>query len=101
MKAEPSKDLLSVGIEGEHLVIRIGVACLTSTIPLADTWPVNDEGEPYKIVNTQQFLQDLIRELGRENEQGATLLHLALDQTATEVTEQGYDSVERPDGNSD
>jgi len=96
MKEEPSQDLLSVGIEGDHLVIRIGIECLTSAIPLADTWPINDEGEPYKIVNNQQFLQDLIRELERENEQGATLLHLALDQAATAVTEQGYESVEMP-----
>lgn len=97
MNVEPAQETLSITIEGDQLVVRVGVKCLLNAIPLADTWPVNDEGESCKIVNTQQFLQDLISELERENEQGATVLHLALDQAATEVTEQGYESVEMPD----
>lgn len=101
MNVEPAQETLSIAIEGDQLVIRVGVECLLNAIPLADTWPVNYEGEPYKIVNNPQFLQDLISELERENEQGANLLHLALDQAATEVTEQGYESVEIPDESSD
>ncbi|MGH8351582.1 MAG: hypothetical protein ACRES5_34290 [Pseudomonas sp.] len=101
MNVEPTQETLSIAIECDQLVIRVGIECLLNALPLADTWPLNYEGEPYRIVDNQQFLQDLICELERENAQGATLLHLALDQAATEVTEQGYESVEMPEESSD
>lgn len=97
MNVEPSQQTLVIAIEGDQLVIRVGVDCLLQAIPLADTWPTNNAGEPCKITDRDQFLKDLICELDRENEQGATVLHLAIDEAATEVTEQGYESVELPD----
>lgn len=90
---EKTQETLSIAIEDEQLVIRIGVECLLNAIPLAGTWPINSDGSPVEILDREQFLKDLICELERENEQGANVLHLAIDQAATEVTEQGYESV--------
>lgn len=90
---EKSQETLSIAIEDDQLVIRVGVECLLNAIPLADTWPMNSDGSPVAILDKEQFLKDLISELERENERGENVLHLAIDQAATEVTEQGYESV--------
>lgn len=90
---EKTQEGLSIAIEDDQLVIRVGVECLLNAIPLANTWPMNSDGSPVEILDKEQFLKDLIGELERENELGETPIHLALDQAATEVTEQGYESV--------
>lgn len=97
MSIESSQQHLTASIEGEQLVVRAGVEYLLNIIPFTDTWPTNSAGDPCKIKDKEQFLKDLICELGRENEQGATLIHLAIDEAAAEVTEQGYESVELPE----
>ncbi|SEI17067.1 hypothetical protein [Pseudomonas asplenii] len=97
IQISPSQDALSIGVEGDHLVIRIGVDCLCNITETADTWPArNEEGDPCKILDRQQFIQDLVNELGRDDEQGATSIHLAFDQAAQDVLESGSESVELP-----
>ena len=90
---DKTQETLSIAIEDDQLVIRVGVECLLNAIPLAGTWPMNGDGSPVEILDKEQFLKDLISELERENELGENVLHLAIDQAATEVTEQGYESV--------
>lgn len=94
---ENTDKILEAAIEDDQLVIRIGVRCLVRGITAADTWPITVEGDPAKIVDQDQFLQDLIAELMREDEQGATSVHLAIDAAAEQVFEQGYESVEMPE----
>jgi hypothetical protein len=94
---EPSQEALSVSIEGDHLVIRIGIDCLCNITEMAVTWPAkNEDGEPCKIIDRKQFLKQLAGELEREDEQGATPIHLAFDQAALGVMESGSEAVELP-----
>lgn len=98
MSVEPAKEPLSIGIEDDRLVIRIGVECLCRSIEMADTWPSkNEDGDPCKIVDQAQFLKDLVGELELDDEQGATSIHLMLDQAALGVAEGGSEAVEFPD----
>ena len=92
-----TQDALAIAIEGDHLVIRIGVDCICNITEMADTWPARDEdGTACKILDRKQFLQDLINELERDDEQGATSIHLAFDQAALGVMESGSEAVEAP-----
>jgi hypothetical protein len=64
---------------------------------MADTWPAkNEDGEPCKILDRAQFLKELVGELERDDEQGATSIHLAFDQAALGVMESGSEAVELP-----
>ena len=97
MNVQPAQEALSIGIEGDHLVIRIGVDCLCNITEMADTWPArNEDGEPCKILDRAQFLKELVGELERDDEQGATSIHLAFDQAALGVMESGSEAVELP-----
>jgi hypothetical protein len=97
MNVEAAQEALSIGIEGDHLVIRIGVDCLCNITEMSDTWPAkNEDGEPCKIIDRQQFLKELVGELERDDEHGATSIHLAFDQAALGVMESGSEAVELP-----
>ncbi|WP_433588238.1 hypothetical protein [Pseudomonas koreensis] len=92
-----TQDALSIGIEGDHLVIRIGVDCLCNITEMSDTWPARDEdGTACKILDRKQFLKELVGELERDDEQGATSIHLAFDEAALGVMESGSEAVELP-----
>ena len=92
-----TQDALEIAIEGDHLVIRIGIDHLCNITETADTWPAkNEDGDPCKITNREQFLNELVAELERDDEQGATSIHLALDQAALGVMESGSEAVELP-----
>lgn len=92
-----TQESLSIAVEGDHLVIRIGVDCLCNITEMSDTWPARDEdGTACKILDRKQFLLELVKELERDDEQGATAIHLAFDQAALGVMESGSDTVELP-----
>ncbi|WP_286974969.1 hypothetical protein [Pseudomonas sp.] len=98
MNAEPAQDALTISVEGDHLVIRIGVDHLCDITEMADTWPAkNEDGDPCKIIDRVQFIKDLVGELERDDDQGATSIHLAFDQAALGVAEGGSEAVEFPD----
>ncbi|NWD49052.1 hypothetical protein [Pseudomonas gingeri] len=97
IQISPSQDALTIAVEGDHLVIRIGVDCLCNITETSDTWPARDEeGAACKILDRRQFLHELVAELERDDEQGATSIHLAFDEAATGVMESGSESVELP-----
>lgn len=91
--ADPDEPL-DVQVVGGQLVISIGLDLLLQTIVLKHSWPVNEKGEPLKVIDREQFVQDIILELTREYEDGPTLLHRAFDQAAVNMLAKGTSSVE-------
>lgn len=79
------------------LVITIGLDALIDITTAQPEWPSKDDGEPYKVVDRELFIKDFIKELQREEEDGATILHRAFDQSAINLFEDGSYSVEMDD----
>jgi hypothetical protein len=91
----PELILPSVTVEGDELVIRITLDTLCHAVTMGDQWPVQFNGESgATIVDRPLFVKELMGELQRENEQGATPLHFLFDEAALAVIEAGTESVE-------
>lgn len=91
----PDVILPSVAVEGAEVVIRIDVDTLCHAVTMADNWPTDDKGESCAtIVDRPLFVKELMNELQRENEQGATPLHFLFDEAALAAIETGSEAVE-------
>lgn len=91
----PDLILPSAAVEGDELVIRIDVDTLCHAVTMADNWPTDYKGESCAtIVNRALFVKELMNELQRENEQGATPLHFLFDEAALAAIEAGSEAVE-------
>lgn len=82
-------------VEGDELVIRIGV----DTLLLATQHcPLLTDDETYKplfsITNADQLAADVARELNEEEEDGTTPLHRVLDQAMFDAMEKGSEAFE-------
>lgn len=79
-------------IEGQQLVIRIGIDTLAYSAehcPRLYDYDKHD-GPPYcKVVNKEELAMDVIHELEREQEDGTTPLHLLLDQAIIDAMDGG------------
>lgn len=71
---------LEVDIEDGRLVISIGVDTLLVAARGGDTWPDDEE---FAVTNVDGFADDIRHELVGEEEDGTTLVHIAID-TAVE-----------------
>jgi hypothetical protein len=84
---------LSVKVEDDELVIRIGV----DTLAWAGERCPDLEDERYepmfRIVNATEFANDVLHELKKEEEDGTTLVHLMLDKAIVSAIEQGSAAV--------
>lgn len=69
---------LAVGIEGNRLVISIGINALMTAVKGGDDWPDAE----YRIVNADMFAADIATGLEQEEEDGTTDIHLAIDKAA-------------------
>ena len=85
---------IEITLEDDGLVIRMGTEMLFHAVQAADTWPMDGNGIPAKILDKELFLQEFIAQLQCDDETGATVLHYAFDKAATEVMESGSESVE-------
>lgn len=84
-----------VAVEGDSLVIRITTECLLHAVTISDRWPMNYQGEPgATITDPVLFVEEIIAELTREDEQGANALHHLLDEAAENALEAGSQAVE-------
>lgn len=84
-----------VAVEGDSLVIRITTECLLHAVTISDRWPTNYRGEPEAtITDPVLFVEEIIAELTREDEQGANALHHLLDEAAENALEAGSQAVE-------
>lgn len=84
-----------VAVEGDELVIRITLDTLCHAVTMADNWPTHGDGTSMAtIIDRPLFVKELINELQRDNEQGATPLHFLFDDAALALIEAGTESVE-------
>ncbi|NKF30446.1 hypothetical protein HER21_28670 [Pseudomonas sp. BGM005] len=91
----PELSLPAVAVEGDELVIRVTLDTLCHAVTMADNWPTNERGESIAtIVDRELFVKEFMVELQRDNEQGATPLHLLFDDMALELIERGTESIE-------
>ena len=90
----PLQQPLSVEVETDELVIRIGKEVLAYAAQRSDLFnpfdpAQNDYVQKYKVINLSEFVEDVRRELRREEEDGSTLLTDLLDKVFLRVLEQG------------
>jgi hypothetical protein len=76
-----------VAIEADQIVIRVPVLAVPHAAMIAFD---NAYGEHrYEVEDGPAFAAELVTELGREEEDGTTLVHLMLDKAATRALENG------------
>ncbi|MBS9758481.1 hypothetical protein JR044_31290 [Pseudomonas aeruginosa] len=91
----PDLNMPTAAVEGDELVIRITLDCLCHAVTMADNWPTDYAGNSAAtIVDRPLFIKELIGQLQRENEQGATPLHFLFDEAALAVIDAGSEAVE-------
>lgn len=93
--SNPNPTLPTCAVEGDELVMRITLDALCHAVTFGDNWPTQDNGlSGATITDRDLFVKEIIRELERENEQGATPLHFLLDNAALAAIEAGSEAVE-------
>lgn len=93
-QGEPALVLPRVAVEGDELVIRITTDTLLHAVSMSDHWPVDGQGQSLvTVTNRALFVQEIADQLQRENEQGATPVHLLFDEAAEEALEAGSEAV--------
>jgi hypothetical protein len=92
MKPIEESSPLTVRIEGEDLVIRIGIPLLAHALQGAPNWD-----QSFLITDWESFTKDMIRELEDEEEDGTTPVHRMLDAAALGAIEGGSEHVEEID----
>lgn len=90
----PADQPLSCKLEGEELVIRIGIDTLSYAFNESDyNNPWNEESSDFErmsqVENSLQFAKDVVHELNDEGEDGSTLLTSLIDKACEEACEQG------------
>lgn len=92
--------VLKVSIEDGEVVIRIGIDTLKVA---AEACPELEEclGSGYvvapSITDIDLFAAEVVRELGREAEDGTTPVHILLDAAFVAAAEQGAEGIEFPE----
>lgn len=86
--------LPTVAVEGDQLVIRITTECLVHAVTCSSQWPVDEAGSPIGINNGPLFIQEIIQELQREDEQGTNNLHRMFDEAALDALNNGSQAVD-------
>jgi hypothetical protein len=81
-----------VAIEADQIVIRVPILAVPHAAGVAFD---NAYGEHnYKVTDAAVFAGELVTELGREEEDGTTLIHLMLDKAVTRALENGAQGVD-------
>lgn len=95
MNVEAKDRTLEVTTTDDQLVITIGLDALVNILSSQPEWPLmGEDQEPCKVLDHQQFIKDVVCELQREEEDGTTLLHRALDRAAIDAIENGSEAVD-------
>lgn len=85
------KHPLTVSIEKDELVIRIGVATLKFAVEAGPRF--EEEEDAPKIIDAAVFAKDVLHELLDEDEEGSTRVHALLDDAAWAAVENGSEGV--------
>jgi len=95
---------LSAKIEGDELVIRIGIGTLAWAAEFEGRepfWDFNEERNKFvqlwKITDDLGWAEDVCREINREEEDGSSPLTNLLDKASEEALDQGSLSVWSPE----
>ncbi len=97
LRAPPLVDLemkpLVVAVEGDHLVIRVGVGTLATAVKYDPQMQVYDEGlddffSP-EVLDETVWANEVSHALSQEEEDGTTLVHRMLDKAAAQALENG------------
>lgn len=80
---------LKVDFDGEHLSIVIGKNVLIHAMSIEKRY-----GGEFNIVNEDLFLNDIVKELSYEEEDGTTVVHEMLDKAINSAIENGSYGVE-------
>ncbi len=81
-----------VSVEGNELVIRIGIATLAFAAENCDLFAEypNNSFAPYKkVADASALAHDVVAELNREEEDGTTPVHLLIDHAIFDAYENG------------
>lgn len=84
--------VLSVGLEDDQLVIRIGIATLAFALTAAD--------EPLRVVDARLAAEEIVRVLTDEEEDGTTPVHRLLDKAGLAAWENGGEGFAEVDGDA-
>lgn len=90
MAKRKSKAPLTIKIEGNELVVRIGVDTLAFAVAAGDYF---QDGN-LKVTDAARFANDVVYELVREEEDGSNMLHALFDKAAEMACENGSEFVE-------
>jgi hypothetical protein len=90
---------LEVKIENDELVIHIGISTLCASVrncSVIDEAVMNADGDESSVVIYDEtvFATGIISALGREEEDGSTLIHRMLDNAAESAIESGCEGIE-------
>lgn len=89
-----SKDTgLTVSVENDELVIRIGISALCFAVQHADQNIGDDGATNLRIKDEKAFAEDIVRELDDEDEEGQTVVHFLFDAAAEKAIENGSEHV--------
>lgn len=89
---------LTVELVDGRLVISIGVDALMAAVRGSRPWEEQEEdGRGYAISDVDGFADDILRELEHEEEDGTTLVHIAIDAAIARALDQGSLNIDYGD----
>lgn len=96
-KIKPIDECVSVAIEGDQLVIRMGINYVQHAgetyVDFVGETSNGDEINTLQVTDARVFCQEIVKELQEEQEDGTTLVHIALDEAIRNAMENGCEGV--------
>lgn len=92
-KGRPSDQPLVVRIEGQHLVVRIGIATLKFCSHAEEGGPLP---EGVRVIHGRMWVKDVLRALLHEAEDGTNLINYALDRGIERACDDGSVALHFP-----
>lgn len=86
--------LLDVVMTDDRVEISIGQKHLLQFLRDSDQWPTHDSGRPLKVLDKDEFIEELCEMLMQESENGETLIHKVFTEAAVQVFESGSETIE-------
>lgn len=80
------------------LLISIGIETLGHAVELKPGYSKSDGSSAVTITNIDQFAAAVALELESEEEDGTTLVHIALDEAADQAIENGAEGIDYDEG---
>lgn len=80
-------------IEGEEIVIRVPLSALPAAAKVAWDEAFGFEEHTFAVDDVNTFAAEFVRELNAEDEEGTTLIHVALDKAAVNAVENGAEGI--------